>query len=488
MAARDNSEGGVWRLVGTGLSYNAHWLAVGAAVLLGTALRIHHLAYESLWTDEIFSLLTTDPALPLREFWYRVIADTHPPLYYLALRWWSAAFGQSEAAARAPSALFGCLTIWAAVMSIGPALPRPSRLALALLYAVSPGAIWYAQEARSYSLLLLFAAVLTGWGVRFIRNAGAGGRSTQRAMRVLVAAALLASFTHYFGFLFSVAIFSACLAFTRRDRERGMLSALGALIVIGCFVPWMAYHALFMDAERVEWVRTFPLGDSASWFGGIAFGGTPALAAFAIAAGMLIIKLGWREVGSLPVTSSCLLICGVTILMSFVTSLHTSVLTGRNLIVLLPAIYLVAAELASALAFAWGRLAGFTYLAVQLALIAQPSFAHFGDHTKEQWRESAQFVLHTPGCTAGTISVYGEAQYYLFYTGKLRPHLQLREIPEGGTADLGHEPISSCPILLWIVGIPEWDLDGLFATVGLDRSEIEITGWYEAYVVLAKKS
>jgi len=202
----------------------------------------------------------------------------------------------------------------------------------------------------------------------------------------------------------------------------------------------------------------------------------------------LIAKLGWREAASLPVTSACLVICVVTIAMSLVASLHTPVLTGRNLIVLLPAIYLAAAELVSALAFAWGRLAGFTYLAAQLVLMAQPSFPNNGDHTKEQWRESAQFVLHVPGCAAETIHVYGEAQYYRFYTTKLRPQLRLSEIPEGGTADLAHQPISSCPILLWIVGVPEWDLDGLLATAGLDSSEIEIIGWYEAYVVLAKRA
>jgi uncharacterized membrane protein len=488
MAIGNNPDVDTWRLGGTELSDNSYWVALGAAILLGTALRIHHLAYESLWTDEIFSLLTTDPALQFHEFWTRVTADTHPPLYYLILRWWLKAFGQSEAAARAPSALFGSLTIWAAVVSVGSALPRISRLGLALLYAVSPGAIWYAQEARSYSLLLMFAAVLTGAGVRFIDGAEAAGRPIRLTITVLTVAALLASFTHYFGFLLSVATFSACLAFTWRDREKRALAALGALSVIGCFVPWATYHTALIDTERVGWVRTFPLGDSVWWFENIAFGGIPALAALAMAAGILTAKLGWREMTGLSVTSACLVICGVTISLSLMAALRTPVLTGRNLIVLLPAIYLVAAEFVSTLAFACGRLAGLAYLAAQFVLLAQPSFTHFGDHTKEQWRESADFVLHEPGCAAGTLHVYGEMQYYLFYTSKLRPQLQLREIPEGGTADLSHEPISSCPILLWIVGVPEWDLDGLLVKVGLDGAEIEIISWYEAYVVLAKRS
>jgi hypothetical protein len=73
-------------------------LALGlcAVVLLAAGLRVYALDHQSLWADEIFSLTTTDPALPFRQFWDRVIADTHPPVYYLLLRLSSTAFGQSE--------------------------------------------------------------------------------------------------------------------------------------------------------------------------------------------------------------------------------------------------------------------------------------------------------------------------------------------------------------------------------------------------------
>ena len=464
-----------------------YWLAIGAAVLLGAALRVHHLAYESLWTDEIFSLITTDPSLPDRDFWHRVLADTHPPLYYLILRWWSAVFGQSEAAARLPSAFFSILAVVAAAVPIGPVLSRTSRLALTLFYAVSPGAIWYAQEVRSYSLLFLLATLLTGACIGFIQCAKADSGTPRRAMTILTLAALLASFTHYFGFLFSLTAFATCFAFTWRDQTRAALVAIGGLFVVGCFAPWLAYHLRFMDAERVAWIQKFPLSESAGWFQDIAFGGAPVLAVLVIGPCMLVSKLGWRRMRGFRVISGAVVLCALTVFGSLVVSIHTPVLTGRNLIVLLPAIYLIAAELVSALAFAWGPLVGITYLSVQLALIAGPSLIHFGDHTKEQWRESAAFVLHRPGCATATIHVYGEEQYYRFYTGKVRPQLRLREIPEGGTADLSHEQVSGCPILLWIVGVPEWELDGLLAGVGLSRSVTEIIEYYEAYVVLARR-
>ncbi len=54
-------------------------LALCAIVLLAARLRVYRLDYQSLWTDEIFSLMTTDPTLTLHQFWDLVLADTHPP-------------------------------------------------------------------------------------------------------------------------------------------------------------------------------------------------------------------------------------------------------------------------------------------------------------------------------------------------------------------------------------------------------------------------
>jgi mannosyltransferase len=124
-----------------------------AIVVLGAGA--YALDFQSLWTDEIFSLMIADPTLAFRQFRGRVLADTHPPVYYMVLRWSSFAFGQSEIAARAPSVLFGVLTVCAAAILPGASLSRSYRVALPLLLAVSPGGVWYTREARSYALLLL---------------------------------------------------------------------------------------------------------------------------------------------------------------------------------------------------------------------------------------------------------------------------------------------------------------------------------------------
>ena len=82
-------------------------LAASSVLVLGAGWRLYGLNLQSAWADEITTLVITDPTLTFGQFWQLVIADVHPPLYYLLLRFWSAAFGQSDVAARIPSAIFG---------------------------------------------------------------------------------------------------------------------------------------------------------------------------------------------------------------------------------------------------------------------------------------------------------------------------------------------------------------------------------------------
>ena len=105
-------------------------LAASSVLVLGAGWRLYGLNLQSAWADEITTLVITDPALTFGQFWQLVIADVHPPLYYLLLRFWSAAFGQSDVAARIPSAIFGILTIAAAFCF--KLLPLVGRLALTM--------------------------------------------------------------------------------------------------------------------------------------------------------------------------------------------------------------------------------------------------------------------------------------------------------------------------------------------------------------------
>jgi len=226
---------------------NGSGLLLCLIMLLGVGLRAYRLDYQSLWTDEVYSLIVTDPTLTFREFWDRVLADTHPPIYYLVLRLSSAVFGQSEMAARAPSVLFGVLTLCVAVIVPG-ALSARSRLVFLLLLTISPGAVWYAREARSYALLLLLSAVITLTCTSFVQCTHSEDRKVRTAIGMLIAASVLASFTHYFGFLLAVSAFLACFLLTEKRRQ--MTVVFAACCVTACVLPWIAYQSQTIDPQR----------------------------------------------------------------------------------------------------------------------------------------------------------------------------------------------------------------------------------------------
>src|SRR5579883_2590642 len=142
--------------------------AIASVLTLATLLRFYGLVRQSAWADEITTLFITDPSASFASFWQRVLSDTHPPLYYLLIRAWSAAFGQSDLAARLPSAIFGVVAVAAAMIAFNGCRFH-TRLTLSLFLALSPGAIEYSQEARSYSLLLLLSTIITGACFQFVR-------------------------------------------------------------------------------------------------------------------------------------------------------------------------------------------------------------------------------------------------------------------------------------------------------------------------------
>lgn len=79
------------------------------------------------------------------------------------------------------------------------------------LLAISPGAIEYAQEARSYSLLLLLAMAIIGIAVEIVAKPAA----TPARWALLTISGILGSHTHYFVLL--LAVTAAFVTFVNRS-------------------------------------------------------------------------------------------------------------------------------------------------------------------------------------------------------------------------------------------------------------------------------
>lgn len=129
-------------------------LGVAAITLLGAGLRFAAPAAKSVWLDEAFSVWMAGHS-PVDQWAWLVQIDHHPPLYYLLLYVWQGWFGDGPGAIRALSALCSVLVI-PLFAGIGRTMGgRSVGLTAALVLAVSPWQVRYAQEARMYGLLML---------------------------------------------------------------------------------------------------------------------------------------------------------------------------------------------------------------------------------------------------------------------------------------------------------------------------------------------
>jgi uncharacterized membrane protein len=146
---------------------HVHWRIV-ALTVLALALRVVFLGHKGLWQDEVFSVLFARPSNP--DFWPVLkTAEANMALYYILLRQWMHYF-TSDAAVRFLSVIPGVLTI-PAVYALGARLySRRVAMWAAGLITVNACAVVYSQEARGYSLLVLFVALSSCAFLRFIER------------------------------------------------------------------------------------------------------------------------------------------------------------------------------------------------------------------------------------------------------------------------------------------------------------------------------
>ena len=212
---------------------------VAIIITLGLVLRLHRIGAASLWSDEAFSAYWIHE--PLGYLWTDgLIIETTPPLYYTLLKLWAVFAGDSDAALRLFSAAASTATI-PLVFLLGAELATPAAgLVAALLFALAPMQIYYAQEARVYTMLpLAFALALLGL-LRFLRAAQQRGTQADHwALGLYAAGATLLIYSHATS-VFTVAALAGCggLLLLRPPRERvalfrfAMANAAVALLAV----------------------------------------------------------------------------------------------------------------------------------------------------------------------------------------------------------------------------------------------------------------
>jgi len=226
-------------------SARAFRIGLALVVLCGAALRLYRLGMDELWLDETIS--ATAAMGGVGDILRGTLSPKSPPLYYLILHYWSAAFGIGEISLRSLSAIIGMCLV-AGTGCVGARFfSRRAGLAAAALAAVAPLGVYYSQESRSYILLASAGLAYIGFSMAL-----ADGRTLGRQVG-FVASGVLLSYTHAVG-LFLLPFPNLIMSAGPLRKNYFRLLSLEAVIAV-CAFPYWFWLAREVPLELAGWVE-----------------------------------------------------------------------------------------------------------------------------------------------------------------------------------------------------------------------------------------
>lgn len=447
-------------------------VAFTALALLAFVLRAYRLDYQELRGDEaatwVYSIRSFAEMLQI----YTI--DAHPPLYYPLMHLWFPLVGTTEYALRFVPLVFGVLlVVTVAVLGRRLADVRVG-LAAGFLAAVNPYEIYFAQDARSYTLATWLGVMSTAVLWRALQT------DRWRHWIAYAILTLVLAYTHYYFFLIVVfqAVFVGWVAWgQRRIPWRYIVVGAGAGLA---YVPWLMYAWAFLtgypgNIERpgllAALVRpllafaggqflTYPL----TWVSGLVF--WPLLAL-----GVVALRRHGRRVGSveesLPAWLLMLLYLGVPLLLVFLVSRFKSIFSERYLVLASPAFLVL---VAGGVVWALGRrklwltsfVAACAVLFVATGVLALGNYYFDPGFAKSPpWREVADYIRRKSRPSDGLVytAALPEVIYYNERAARLPTLLIPYDLTVGWEAivqDL-QDAFAAHP-RLWLIPIPAADV------------------------------
>lgn len=220
------------------MSRGARVVVLSAVTLVALAVRVVGLTGESLWLDEVTTVVART-GMPVRTLVATAAQSSpHPPLYFVALDAWFDVFGLSPFTARLFSVVAGVAAVPVAYLVGRELFDGTTGLVAALFLALSPFHIQYSREARMYALMTFLALMSFYYFVRYVH-----GERTWATRGGYVLATTLLLYTHIYG-VFVVLAQSTHLAMlwvhrdrTTRPRARDWVP-LQAIVGLGA-LPWL---------------------------------------------------------------------------------------------------------------------------------------------------------------------------------------------------------------------------------------------------------
>lgn len=343
----------------------ANYLILISIILIGAALRFNIISSYSLWNDELESLRISSYSSISEMYEKAIIPDVHPPLYQILLYYVIHYLGNSEFLLRLPSAIAGILSIFF-VFLLGKRLFSDDVGILSaafIAFLLTP--IYYSIEARSYSIMLLLVIwqALLVLKIFEFSDKRQKSRSPFLLLFFLLCNSIALAYTHYFGLLFVVLtnIFLTLL-FIKKKKYLKYVSIVNLLF----FVSYIPYLSTLLNHYSIKdlWIKKPTLLSIAEFY----YSASGFSVVFMLLSSLILLLFLWikyKQIKKSNVDLSfkqmfflflnvrnynkenkkilvLLLWIFVPFILVFIFSLiSTPILTHRNLIILLPAVYII---------------------------------------------------------------------------------------------------------------------------------------------------
>ena len=399
----------------------SHLWILGLLTVAGAFLRIYGLEVQSFWNDELHTVRMSDYS-SLEGVIDNLKGDVNSPGYFVFAYFILKFIGRTEWILRFPSVIAGVLCI-PAIFLLGRRLlgVREGLIAAAFMtFLWCP--IYYSQEARVYSFLLLCSILMPYFWIHVVSELIKNKMPSRFETIAYVIASAVTCYLHTFGILLVALLGMLGLILLRRQR-----AFLVQFVIIQCgillaFVPGIRFAILQATARGVGWIQKPDLLSVVKYFDFI-FRGPGFIELLVVAA---LLNLIVRSITSLPkrrlpdILEHPVFFLLLWLIVPFVLIYVVSVtikpaFVSRYLIILLPAAYLLLAKAITQLPNKIQAIG----TALLLIIFSYDLFAI--DHyyvlpTKTQFREAVDLVVtHEKRFPDSVVIGNRPLEYYNYY-------------------------------------------------------------------------
>lgn len=389
-------------------------VVIFSIIALALFIRLLLLERSGLWSDELFSIYYAklDPSFIWNE---GLRLETNPPFYYLFLHYWIQFFGSSALSVRLPSVLFSLGTVWFVILIGRQLSSHKVGLVAGFLAAVASYPLYYAQEARAYSLMSLDITVAILGFIRFFQQEKMNEDELEKyqwqGMGLYALGSAMAIHAHFTGFIFVLAcnfifVLSSCLD-RKVDKSKWVPWIFANVAILLLTIPLLAPLFSQVNSANLSWIPhpTFRL--VLSVLSQQLLGASIPFAVSRFIGGCFFIFLGiqlYRQKMRREEFFFYVALPAFFILSMFIVSLWRPILLPRTALWVSVPLCLLTAKLVLQSVRGWNR---YFVLASVTAIFCSGLFAHFTTDNKENWEElSQQLQMETNAAYTPIFSQY----------------------------------------------------------------------------------